>query len=101
MKYIVWIGVVVLALLLGAFAIHNHQPVALDLWPLPLGEVRVALFVLVLAAAFIGFVIGGLCAWIGGAAQRRTARDRARALAGTRRELDETRARLPAPPSRA
>jgi uncharacterized integral membrane protein len=82
---------------LGAFAIHNHQSVSLDLWPLPLGEVKVAAFVLVLAAAFVGFILGGLCAWIGGATARRAAREKARALAGARRELEETRARLPAP----
>jgi hypothetical protein len=100
-KYLSWIIIVALAAVLGAFAIHNHHAITLDLWPLPLGEVSVAAFVLVLAAAFIGFVLGGLCAWIGGAAQRRAARDKARALASARRELEETRARLPAPQSRA
>ena len=100
MKYLRWIIVLVLALILGAFAIHNHQAVTLDLWPLPFPEVKVAAFVLVLAAAFIGFIIGGLCAWIGCAASRRAARDKARALATTRRELEETRSRLPAPSPR-
>jgi hypothetical protein len=95
-KYLSWIIIVVLAAVLGAFAIHNHHAVPLDLWPLPVGEVKVAAFVLVLAAAFAGFVLGGLCAWIGGAASRRAAREKARALASARRELDETRARLPA-----
>jgi hypothetical protein len=99
-KYISWIIILALAAVLGAFAIHNHHAVSLDLWPLPLGEVRVAAFVLVLAAAFIGFILGGLCAWIGGAASRRAARDRTRALASARREIEETRARLPAPPAR-
>jgi uncharacterized integral membrane protein len=98
-KYLLWVGIAILALLLGAFAIHNHQPVMLDLWPLPLGGVEVAAFVLVLAAVFLGFVIGGICAWIGGAAARRAARDKARALASTRRELEDARARLPAPPA--
>jgi uncharacterized integral membrane protein len=94
-KYLSWIIIVVLAAVLGAFAIHNHHAVSLDFWPLPIGEVKVAAFVLVLAAAFIGFILGGLCAWIGGAASRRAAREKARALASARRELDETRARLP------
>lgn len=101
MKYLGWIIVIALAAALGAFAIHNHHAVSLDLWPLPVGEVKVAAFVLVLAAAFVGFILGGLCAWIGGAASRRASREKARALASTRRELDETRARLPAPPARA
>ena len=100
MKYLRWIIVLSLALIVGAFAIHNHQTVTLDLWPLPFAEVSVAAFVLVLAAAFIGFIIGGLCAWIGGAASRRAARDKARVLATTRRELEETRSRLPAPSPR-
>lgn len=101
MKYLGWIIVIALAAALGVFAIHNHQGISLDLWPLPAGEVKVAAFVLVLIAAFAGFIAGGLCAWIGGAAGRRASREKARALATTRRELDETRARLPAPPARA
>ena len=100
MKYISWIIILALAAGLGAFAIHNHHAVALDLWPLPFGEVKVAAFVLVLAAAFIGFILGGLCAWIGGAASRRASREKARALASARRELEDTRARLPAPHAR-
>ncbi len=101
MKYLGWIIVIALAAALGVFAIHNHQAISLDLWPLPAGEVKVAAFVLVLIAAIAGFIAGGLCAWIGGAAGRRASREKARALATTRRELDETRARLPAPPARA
>jgi uncharacterized integral membrane protein len=100
-KYLRWIIILALALVLGAFAIHNHKAVTLDLWPLPFAEVRVAAFALVLAAAFVGFILGGLCAWIGGAASRRAARDKARALAATRRQLEETRQRLPAPSARA
>jgi uncharacterized integral membrane protein len=99
-KYINWIIVIALAIALGAFAIHNHQPVTLDLWPLPLAEVKVAAFVLVLAAAFVGFILGGLCAWIGGAAARRAAREKARALETERRKVEEMRARLPAPSTR-
>ena len=101
MKYLTWLTLVVIALVLGAFAIHNHQPVTLDLWPLPLGEVKLAAFVLVLIAVFIGFILGGLFAWIGGAAARRAAREKARALASTRRELEEQRARLPVASTRA
>jgi hypothetical protein len=100
LKILSWIIILALAFALGAFAIHNHQAITLDLWPLPFGEVKVAAFVLVLAAAFMGFILGGLCAWIGGAASRRAARGRARSLATTQRELEETRARLPAPPAR-
>jgi uncharacterized integral membrane protein len=95
-----WIILVALALVLSAFAIHNHHPVALDLWPLPFAEVRVAAFVLVLAAAFVGFILGGLCAWIGGASARRAAREKARALETERRKVEEIRARLPAPSAR-
>lgn len=100
MRYVNWIIVIALALILGAFAIHNHQPVVLDLWPLPLAEVKVAAFVLVLASAFVGFILGGLCAWIGGAASRRAARAKARELETERRKVEEMRARLPAPARR-
>ncbi len=100
MKYFTWAIVAVAALLLTAFAIHNHQTVTLDLWPLPVGEIRIALFILVLAAAFIGFLIGGAVAWFGGGKMRRIARQRGRALSETRQQLDTVRARLPAPAGR-
>lgn len=102
MKLLIWLIVIAVAAVLAAFAINNYHTVPLDLWPLPYAEVKVAVFVLVLVAAFLGFVAGGIVAWFGGAAQRRRGRDRdrerARALAETRRELADTRAKLPAPP---
>lgn len=104
LRILTWLILFAAALAIGAFAMHNHQAVTIDLWPLPVGEVRIAAFVLVMVAIFLGFMLGGLCAWIGGAASRRAARDKARALAMAQRELDETRARLPAPsapPARA
>ncbi len=99
-KLVGWALMVALALVMAAFAIHNYHRVTLDLWPLPFAEVRVALFILVLAAALIGFLAGGIVAWFGGRSVRRLARLRGRALHATRRELDETRAKLPAPTAR-
>jgi uncharacterized integral membrane protein len=92
--------VAALGIVLGVFAIHNHRPVALDLWPLPSGQVEVALFLLVLAAAFIGFLIGGAAAWWGGRSLRRLSRQRGSALSRTRRELEDVRKQLPAPAAR-
>ena len=100
MRFVGWLLLSALAVVLGNFAIHNHRPVPLDLWPLPGGEVEVALFLLVLAAAFAGFLIGGAVAWWGGRTLRRLARQRATALTRARRELEDTKKRLPAPAAR-
>ncbi len=99
-RLLLWALAVALALIMAAFAIHNHHRVALDLWPLPFAEVRVALFILVITAVLVGFLAGGIVAWFGGRSVRRLARQRGRALAATRRELDEARDKLPAPARR-
>lgn len=72
MKYLRWLILLVLAIVLVAFAIWNRHLVVVDLWPFP--QVQVPLFLLVLGGLFVGFVIGGLVQWRTDRTVRRRAR---------------------------
>lgn len=52
----------VLAILLGIFAIANPQPVTLSLWPLP-HDAALSLWQAVLLPAALAFVAGALVVW--------------------------------------
>lgn len=79
MRYFSWIITIPLAVIAVLFAVSNRDPLALNLWPLPY-ELTVPVFVVVLVALVVGFLAGGLVAWIGGGRYRRAARrERARA----------------------
>lgn len=103
MRYLSWILTIPLALLAVTFSVKNMGPVAFDLWPLPY-TVELPAFAAVLGAMLVGFLLGGLVAWMGGHAMRKGARlDRARAarlekdLLAARDRADAAEAKL-APP---
>ena len=52
----------ILAVLLGIFAIANPQPVTLSLWPLPF-DAALALWQAVLVPAALAFAAGALVVW--------------------------------------
>ncbi len=62
-----------LAAIVVIFAIHNRHTVSVDLWPLTM-EVTPPLFVLVLCTFLVGFLIGGVVAWLSGGRSRGRAR---------------------------
>ena len=62
-----------LAAIVVIFAIHNRHTVAVDLWPLTM-EASPPLFVLVLCTFLVGFLIGGVVAWLSGGRSRGRAR---------------------------
>lgn len=76
------------------FAVSNHDPVVLKLFPLPF-EIDLPLYLLVLACIFVGMVIGGSAAWTASASRRQALRHARR----HERELEEAlaAARAPAP----
>ncbi|MEM7442464.1 MAG: LapA family protein [Pseudomonadota bacterium] len=79
MRYFSWIITIPLAVIAVLFAISNRDPVTLDLWPLPF-TLTIPIFIVVLAAIVVGFLAGGLVAWMGSSRYRRAARrERARA----------------------
>jgi uncharacterized integral membrane protein len=98
MRAVFWLVVAPIAALLALFAISNREMVSLGLWPLPF-LIDLPLYLLVLAALLLGFVIGEFAAWLSGWRWRREARRCARRVAALERELAATQAQLmpPAP----
>jgi uncharacterized integral membrane protein len=99
MKILFWIFVLIVALVLALFAVSNRAMVALGLWPVPL-LVEIPLYVAVLAALALGFLIGELAAWIAGRRWRREARRHARRIASLEGELRATQVQLVGPAER-
>jgi putative membrane protein len=100
MKILFWIFVLVVALVLALFAVSNRETVSLGFWPVPF-LVEVPLYVALLGALVIGFLIGELAAWIAGRRWRREARRRARRNTALEGELRATQAQLVGPAERA
>lgn len=88
-----------LAVIAVVFAISNRAPVVADLWPLP-WAIEAPLYLFVLVALVIGFLIGGAVAWAGSLATRRRVRAETRVeIQSIRREAETSRTRVadPAP----
>jgi uncharacterized integral membrane protein len=99
MKILFWIFVLIVALALALFAVSNREMVALGWWPVPF-LVEIPLYVAVLAALALGFLLGELAAWIAGRRRRREARRHARRIASLEGELRATQAQLVGPAER-
>lgn len=59
--------------MVAAFAVANRHDVDINFDPLPFG-LAVPLFVIVLASALVGLIVGGLSTWMSGRGWRRNAR---------------------------
>jgi uncharacterized integral membrane protein len=92
-KAVYWGGVIIVAILAALFAASNSQTVSLQLWPLPF-LAEAPLYLVVLAALFVGFAGGGVTAWIRGRRRRRQLRDYRRQNEALARELAATQSQL-------
>ncbi|WP_051431939.1 LapA family protein [Rhodovibrio salinarum] len=86
MKYLSWIITLPLIAVAVIFSVNHRQPVEIDLWPLPLA-IEPPLFLVVLLAVFIGFLIGGSIDWWSQGRNRRTARWRRYRIEELEREV--------------
>jgi uncharacterized integral membrane protein len=93
-KLIHWLVTLPLAILLVIFAVSNRDGVLVTFWPLPV-VLEAPLYLVVLLALFVGFLVGELVAWVNGRRWRREARRRARRIEALEHELDVTQAKLP------
>ncbi|MBL8661091.1 MAG: DUF1049 domain-containing protein [Rhodospirillales bacterium] len=94
MKVLFWIIVPLLFLIVVVFAVRNHALVEVSLWPILLDAVMVPIYAITLVALFIGFLWGGLVAWLQGSSGRARRRALARRLEAEHRELTVTRDKL-------
>lgn len=111
LKLLYWLLVAVLSLIVIVFAVNNRQLVELDLWIYE--TPALPLFFVALVGIFIGFLFGGLVAWIGAGKTRTRARDLRRRLEASEREkavlrrkiekmeAAEKRSTIPLPPADA
>ncbi|MEI9983268.1 MAG: LapA family protein [Aliidongia sp.] len=97
MRFVYWGLTAVLAVVCAVFAAYNRGPVALDLWPFPAFELP--LFLAVLGPLAIGFLFGGLIAWLGHLGLRRDRRRLTKQAERLQAQLDQ--AKEIAPPGRS
>jgi len=110
MKFFFWIVVLPISLAVIVFAVINTQMVEVDLF---VYAISLPLFAIGLFGVFVGFVWGGVIAWLHGGKARQRARDHARRAESERRETAivreklrklenaEKRATIPLPPANA
>jgi len=108
-KFLTYLIVVPLALIFIAFAVANRQFVTVSFDPFnssdPALSSQVPLFAVILAAAVVGVIVGGIASWWGQRHWRRAARRHEADARAARVELADYRAstartgtgRLPAP----
>ncbi|MBV9014695.1 MAG: LapA family protein [Alphaproteobacteria bacterium] len=94
MRLLFWFFVLLVAAVLSLFAISNREPVTLTFWPVPF-LLEVPLYVAVLVALAIGFLLGEFASWLAGRHRRREARRRSRRIASLEGELLATQSQLP------
>ena len=73
MRFIYWSVTALIALLVIVFAVSNRAMVTLTLFPLP-AALDAPLYLVVIAAIALGFLVGALVAWLGAGKHRRDAR---------------------------
>jgi len=92
-RFLAWLIGIPLAIAVAVFAVANRAAVLVTLWPLPY-EVTIPTFLLVLVAAVIGFLLGGMVAWGSAYRTRRELRRRGRRIQTLEEETRLLRRRL-------
>jgi putative membrane protein len=98
MRYVYGAVTLLIAIVAASFAVSNRAVIDLGLWPLP-NRIDCPVYLLVLVALALGFVIGGCTAWLNGGRVRRERRRLARRIAdledeARRRQADTGRIAL-------
>src|ERR1700736_5785012 len=103
MRALYWLLILAVGQALAVFAASNRVEGALGGWSLPF-LVEIPLYLIVLGAVLLGFVIGELTAWPAAGRWRREVRRRGWRIAALERELAATQSRLlpqAVPPARS
>jgi uncharacterized integral membrane protein len=85
-KYLSWIVTLPLIAVAVIFSVNHRHTVEIDLWPLPLA-IEPPVYLVVLLAVFIGFLLGGSIDWWSQGRNRRTARWRRYRIEELEREV--------------
>lgn len=73
MKRLSFIITLPVTLVILVFALSNRGPVGLTLWPFD-ATIDLPIYLVVLGSLLVGFLLGGLIAWVAGGRARRQAR---------------------------
>ncbi len=99
MKIFFWILGLPFILAIVVFALSNRGSTDLGLWPL-LDPIPIPVYAAVLSAAVIGFLAGGIFAWISGGKHRRQGRGHRRQARWLEKENQDLRKQLAAAEAR-
>ena len=89
MRFIYWLVTALIALVVVVFAVSNRTAVALTFFPLP-AAVQAPLYLIVIVALAIGFIVGALVAWLSGGKRRAEARALRRRIDRLQRDLGDS-----------
>ena len=78
---------VIVGLVAIPFAVANRDDVTVDLWPLPIVDLQIPLYAIVLLAGFVGFIGGAAVGWLSAGGARRRARNAARRAQALEKDL--------------
>ena len=103
-KIVAAIILVPLAVIIVAFAVANRQTVSVSFDPTsvasPAYVVHLPLFIVIFAVLILGVIVGGMAAWLGQSAWRRTARKLDADMRSLHGEIEALRRHEPAPAER-
>lgn len=86
MSWRFWFGLLPCALFVGLLAVSNRQSLTLTLDPFPI-EIVAPVYLQLLGATFVGFVVGAISLWFAQGGTRRRQRDLKREAQALRTEL--------------
>jgi uncharacterized integral membrane protein len=89
-----WLILLPMFLIVIVFAVNNSGTVDISLWPAIDEKIAIPAHSLALAGLFIGFVFGGLVAWMQGGVTRTRLRQLSRQSLATEREIAALKSRL-------
>ncbi|WP_152046654.1 lipopolysaccharide assembly protein LapA domain-containing protein [Aureimonas psammosilenae] len=96
-RFLSFVILVPLAILIVVFCVANRAPVTVSLDPLgslPQFVYEVPLFIVIMASVIVGTILGGIGTWLTQAHYRRAAWRRKHELERLRREADDAKERL-------
>jgi len=84
---------IVLGVVVVLFSVSNRSSIDIELWPLPY-SLPLPFYVVVLAAALLGFLGGSIITWFSAGRSRRKARFASRKASGLEKDLEKLKQKI-------
>ena len=92
-RFLSWLIMLMVGLIVIVFSISNHGVVTLDFWPLPVFQAT-PIYVPVLTSGIFGFGFGAIIAWFSAGTSRRTARKANRRASSLENDLTKLQKKI-------